>query len=250
MGLGATRALGASASCLRAGSACSASRRGRCLFLVSTQARDLFADIAFGALPGIAQAWLMWASFFAYLVFLWAFPVHYAARRLLDTDVWMVSGRLRDDVDAAWLTDIRRALEGPIDWIPRILAMVPFAAVLVGLWTAYHVVAEDAGAGAGPRGRRADRGPRRPRLRHRRALLRVPVAAQVSDPPDVGRVRQCARGRLCRGGDGLLRRRGGAAVPSGRRRPARRDRAGAVRRVRLSRNLARLARTHDTRRRS
>ncbi len=114
---------------------------GALLFLVSTQARDLFADIAFGALPGDSQAWLMWASFFAYLVFLWAFPVHYAARRLLDTDVWMVSGRLRGEVDAAWLTDIRRDLEGLIDWTPRILAIVPFAAVLVGLWTAYHVVA-------------------------------------------------------------------------------------------------------------
>ncbi len=114
---------------------------GALLFLVSTQARDLFADVSYGALPGNAQAWLMWASFFAYLVFLWAFPVHYAARRLLDTDVWMVSGRLRDDVDADWLTDIRRALEGPIAWTPRILAIVPFAAVLVGLWTAYQVVA-------------------------------------------------------------------------------------------------------------
>ena len=113
---------------------------GALLFVVSTQARDLFADIAFGALPDAAQAWLMWASFFAYLVFLWAFPVHYAARRLLQTDVWMVSGRLRDDVDAAWLADIRSELKGPIDWIPRLLAMVPFAAVLIGLWTAYHVV--------------------------------------------------------------------------------------------------------------
>ncbi len=114
---------------------------GALLFLVSTQARDLFADIAFGALPGDARAWLMWASFFAYLVFLWAFPVHYAARRLLGADDWMVSGRLRDDVDATWLTDIRNELEGPIDWIPRILAMVPFAAVLIGLSTAYQVVA-------------------------------------------------------------------------------------------------------------
>ena len=113
---------------------------GALLFLVSTQARDLFADLAFGALPEDPQAWLMWASFFAYLVFLWAFPVHYAARRLLDTDVWMLSGRLRDDVDAEWLVDVRRELRGPIDWIPRILAMVPFAAVLVGLWTAYQVV--------------------------------------------------------------------------------------------------------------
>ncbi len=115
---------------------------GALLFLISTQARDLFADIAFGALPGAAQAWLMWASFFAYLVFLWAFPIHYAARRLLQTDVWMVSGRLRDDVDAPWLADIRSELRGPIDWIPRLLAMVPFAAVLVGLWTAYHIVAK------------------------------------------------------------------------------------------------------------
>ena len=115
---------------------------GAVLFLASTQARDLFADLTFGALPGNAQAWLMWASFFAYLVFLWAFPVHYAARRLLDTEVWMVSGRLRDDVDAAWLADIRRDLKGPIDWTPRLLAMVPFAAVLIGLWTAYQVVVE------------------------------------------------------------------------------------------------------------
>src|ERR1700722_18660382 len=61
---------------------------GVLLFLMATPARDLFADIAFGALPASAAAWLFWGAFFTCLVFVWAFPVHYAARRILYSDAW------------------------------------------------------------------------------------------------------------------------------------------------------------------
>ena len=72
---------------------------GTLLFLLSTQARDLFADTAFGALPASPAAWGYWIAFFAYLVFVWAFPVHYAARRMLYSDVWMFSCRVRSEID-------------------------------------------------------------------------------------------------------------------------------------------------------
>ena len=114
---------------------------GLLLYLFSEQARDLFADVAFGALPGNWEAWLFWAFFFFYLVFLWAFPVHYAARRLLSSDAWMFSGRVRPEIDEARRREVKTALKGWIDWIPRILAMVPFIAVLAGLWNAWKVVA-------------------------------------------------------------------------------------------------------------
>ena len=54
---------------------------GTLLFLLAAQARDLFADTAFGALPASPGAWGFWIAFFTYLVFVWAFPVHYAARQ-------------------------------------------------------------------------------------------------------------------------------------------------------------------------
>ena len=113
---------------------------GLLLFLLAEQARDLFADVSLGAVTRSVEARFLWSSFFAYLVFLWAFPVHYAARRLLASDAWMVSGRLRQDVVKARRRLVRRRLRRCIDWIPRLLAMVPFLAVLAGLWNASEVV--------------------------------------------------------------------------------------------------------------
>jgi hypothetical protein len=118
---------------------------GTLLFLLATQARDLFADTAFGALPASPGAWGFWIAFFTYLVFVWAFPVHYAARRMLYSNAWMFSCRVRADIAPRRITEVRKELSWWIDWIPRFLAAVPFISVLVGLWKAYGVVAQTMG---------------------------------------------------------------------------------------------------------
>jgi len=115
---------------------------GTLLFIMSTQARDLFADVTFGALPISLEAWGHWLWFFACLVFVWAFPVHYAARRMLYSDAWMFSCRIRAEIDPRKALEVRRDLKRSIDWTPRLLAAVPFAAVVIGLWKARGVVAK------------------------------------------------------------------------------------------------------------
>ena len=94
---------------------------GTLLFLLATQARDLFADTAFGALPASPGAWGFWIAFFTYLVFVWAFPVHYAARRMLYSNAWMFSCRVRADIAPRRITEVRKELSWWIDWIPQIL---------------------------------------------------------------------------------------------------------------------------------
>src|SRR5918994_1543649 len=44
------------------------------------QAQDVFADTS--------VRWWYWLIFFALVFFGWAFPVHYAARRILDRQEW------------------------------------------------------------------------------------------------------------------------------------------------------------------
>ena len=112
------------------------------LFLMSTQARDLFADVTYGALPGSPEAWGHWLWFFALLILVWAFPAHYAGRQLLYRDEWMFSCRIRREINPTIAAAVKDEIEGFIDWIPRLLAIVPFAAVLIGLWKAHKVVAE------------------------------------------------------------------------------------------------------------
>src|SRR5271169_1276783 len=74
---------------------------GALLFAFATPARDLFADVTYGALPGSLVAWGHWLWFFALLILVWAFPAHYAARRLLYTNEWMFSRRIRAETDPA-----------------------------------------------------------------------------------------------------------------------------------------------------
>jgi hypothetical protein len=114
---------------------------GTLLFLGSTQARDLFADVTFGALPGGLECWGLWLLFFVYLVLIWAFPAHYAARLMLYSDAWMFSCRVRAQIPRHKVPEIKKDLKGWIDWIPRLIAVVPFVAVLIGLWKAHQVVA-------------------------------------------------------------------------------------------------------------
>ena len=215
---------------------------GALLFLISTQARDLFADIAFGALPGAAQAWLMWASFFAYLVFLWAFPVHYAARRLLQTDVWMVSGRLRDDVDAPWLADIRSELGGPSTGFPASWR-----------WSRSPPSSSASGPPITSLRRLPALAPARAAAGQIAILATLDVVIGALFLVFLWRRKFLSRRMSDASANALAAvyvvvvtaffdRRGGAAVPPSGPRPARRDRAGAVRRIRLPGNLARLAR--------
>jgi hypothetical protein len=114
---------------------------GTFLFLMATPARDLFADVTFGALPARAGAWGHWLWFFTGLVLVWAFPVHYAARRMLRSEAWMYSCRVRDEISQRTVHEVRRDLKRSIVWVPRLLAVVPFVAVLVGLYKAHAVVA-------------------------------------------------------------------------------------------------------------
>ncbi len=126
---------------------------GVLLFSLVPQARDLFSDITYGALPSSLSAWLMWALFFFYMFFVWAFSVHFGARTMLNSNVWMVSRRVRTLVQsspshecaekfAADLADVKKELEPLIDWIPRLLGAAPFLAVYFGLYRAYQVVGD------------------------------------------------------------------------------------------------------------
>ena len=126
---------------------------GVLLFGLVPQARDLFSDITYGALPGGPRAWLMWSGFFFLMFFVWAFPVHYGARAMLNSNVWMVPRRVRNVVRLAPsrecaesfeadLAALKRALTPLTDWIPRLLGVAPFVAVYFGLYRAYWVVGD------------------------------------------------------------------------------------------------------------
>jgi len=93
---------------------------GYYLFLSAIQAQDLFADTTYGG------SWwhiAFWTGVFAAVAFVWALPVHYAARAAIEGDgsAWYV-----DDV----------ASEGLIRWTPRVLGVIPVVAVLLGVFGA------------------------------------------------------------------------------------------------------------------
>jgi len=131
---------------------------GFLLFAFVPQARDLFDDITDGPLPYSLSAWGIWLLFFVYVFLIWAFPVHYAARSLLErTDDWMIPARLRYAVDeepgcksrvAAEIERLRGTdsepgeIAGCIKWIPRVLGLTPFLAICFGLFKSYQVVAD------------------------------------------------------------------------------------------------------------
>jgi hypothetical protein len=97
------------------------------------QAQDLFADVTYGALPRSPSAWLHWSWFFVWVFLVWAFPVHYAARRALEEDDWMVPRRLRASTSGV-PDQIREDYRCELLWLPRLLGCLPFVAVLCGLW--------------------------------------------------------------------------------------------------------------------
>jgi hypothetical protein len=105
---------------------------GLALLGLALQAQNLFADLSHG--------WLYWPLFFVALFFVWAFPVHYGARTILDEDGWMVGKALRRALPGpelrSLIVGLRAELAGVILWLPRFLGLLPFVAVGLGLWFA------------------------------------------------------------------------------------------------------------------
>ncbi|MBB4198475.1 hypothetical protein CCR94_03970 [Rhodoblastus sphagnicola] len=99
------------------------------------QAQNLFADLAFSS--PLAQ-FGHWVLFLLALFFVWAFPVHYGARRILEEPHWLVPVQIRrtlpPDELAALETTLRDEFDWAIRWTPRALGLVPFAAVALGLY--------------------------------------------------------------------------------------------------------------------
>ena len=131
---------------------------GLALFWMAVPAQNLLADTSWAR--STAWAWNLatglgfWGLFFAAMILLWAFPVHYGARRTLDRDDWIIPYRLR----AGLLAEARRTIYAQtrsrhrrlIVGVPRWLAMLPFAAIALGLLKA---VLAEWGAVALPIGR-------------------------------------------------------------------------------------------------
>ncbi len=112
---------------------------GLLLFWQATQAQNLFADISWNA--SIGSSILFWTWVFFSLFFLWAFPVHYAARRALEEDDWLIAKRLREELELEQRSEICNRLRQPlarwIKWTPRVLGCLPFVAFAVGITREY-----------------------------------------------------------------------------------------------------------------
>ena len=103
------------------------------------QAQNLLADTSFDRHWGPAAR--HWGFFFFGLFALWAFPVHYAARRTLNEDAWIATAALRRYLSSYQLDRLVVETRARHPWIiklvPRILGLIPFVAVAFGLWGAY-----------------------------------------------------------------------------------------------------------------
>jgi hypothetical protein len=99
------------------------------------QAQNLFADLDFASrFEQIAH----WTLFLLAVFFVWAFPVHYGARRILEDPHWLIPAQMRRAMPAADLEALERSLRAElapaIRWTPRALGLLPFAAVGLGLY--------------------------------------------------------------------------------------------------------------------
>lgn len=102
---------------------------GVALFWLAAPARDLFMDQRTTTLSNVA----FWSLFGLALTFGWAMPVHYSARRVLDSDRWI---RIHEAIDEAETARLRVRAARPILWVPRVLGTLCFVAVVVGMITA------------------------------------------------------------------------------------------------------------------
>src|ERR1700733_11623315 len=120
---------------------------GVILFSVAVPAQNLFADQSF---TGPYQV-LYWLGVFALVFVVWAFPIHYNARRTLNRKAWLLPYRFRSqlnrDVSESVIRNLRIRHGFLIQWTPRIVALLPFVAILLGIWGAWEALS---GAGALP----------------------------------------------------------------------------------------------------
>jgi hypothetical protein len=91
----------------------------------AAQAQDLFVELVGEEVRRIPL-------FLFLLVFVWAMPTHYAARLLLDTD-----GRFRAHVDQQRPVKSARCVAAMETWVPRVLGLLPFLAVIIALVRSY-----------------------------------------------------------------------------------------------------------------
>ena len=114
---------------------------GLVLFGLVLQAQNLFADLSFS---GWADGALYWGGFFLAVFLIWAFPIHYGARAILSEDGWLVAGRFRRALPERELKqlqqNLRKEMAGLIDWLPRILGILPFVAVGLGLYSSFRAM--------------------------------------------------------------------------------------------------------------
>ena len=105
------------------------------LFAEVDQAQNLLADTSWNS--NLALAFLYWTLFLLATALIWAFPVHYAARWALEDDEWMLPKSVRSGLQPAELrrfSDAVRTRHGiAILYVPRLLGLVPFLAILAGL---------------------------------------------------------------------------------------------------------------------
>ena len=89
---------------------------GLLFFGLLVQAQNLMADLSSMGSPA---EFVFWAGVFGFTFLLWAFPIHYGARRSLDAI-------LRDG-------KIGRGLGWLVLWLPRVLGLTPFVALALGI---------------------------------------------------------------------------------------------------------------------
>lgn len=92
---------------------------------IAPQAQDLFVE--FSRPP----VWRMFAFLFVLFV-VWAIPTHYATRLLLDTDA-----RFQQLLTAQRELHQAHCLEAMERWVPRVLGLLTFVAVLIAIWRSY-----------------------------------------------------------------------------------------------------------------
>jgi hypothetical protein len=92
------------------------------------QAQDLFVE--FGRQPPYRIFKIVY--FLVVLVAVWAMPTHYAARLLLNTD-----RRFQDFVNTKQASNCSTCLDASIIWVPRLLGLFTFGAVLIAIWRSH-----------------------------------------------------------------------------------------------------------------
>ncbi len=128
---------------------------GLWLFGTLVQAQNLLSDTSWNTSPGMAV--LYWTLFFAAVFVVWAFPIHYAARRTLRDPTWLLAPYLRAELgeqrSRAFSEDVARRHGVLVLWVPRILGLLPFAAITLGLVMVRDTVKDAAGLHEGAQAR-------------------------------------------------------------------------------------------------